>query len=432
MKFTAIILLATALRLFGLGTESFWFDEAWSAWLIEGTPQETVNRLVEKDAHPPLYYLLLSGWSTLAGTTESDLRALSVLFGVLTVAWLYRLVRRIISETAAVAAALLLAVSPFHVYFSQEARSYALVMLLCVIALDLLTADRLRQLPLALVTAALVYSHYMTVFFIASVGLWIVLARRDQFWRFAVAMIGAALFFAPWMGVAYKHLTLVHGSFWIPPVTPHRVVESLGELLVRFWGWPAYLFALWLLVMILARGAGRLVLLGWCLFAVPIILEILISFGRPLFYTRTFGYALVGAILLAAMAVDRLRFGRAWTLLLALTALPGLGWIHFKTEKEDWRGVARAIQERAHPQDFIVAEPVDVAVCLRYYKPAIPIVPLYEIPYIPHGIWVISRYGAPAGIDDTMNRSILSPGREFEYRRNGAEVIYFLRGPWHQ
>jgi len=104
-RLAAIILLATALRLYGIGVESFWYDESWSAWLIDGTPKDTIDRLATQDAHPPLYYLLLGAWSKVAGTNEAGLRTFSALLGVLSVMWLYRLVRRLVSERAADAAA---------------------------------------------------------------------------------------------------------------------------------------------------------------------------------------------------------------------------------------------------------------------------------------------------------------------------------------
>lgn len=422
-RLAAIVLLATALRLHGIGVESFWYDESWSAWLIDGTPKDTIDRLAAEDAHPPLYYLLLSGWSKLAGTNESGLRTFSALLGVLSVMWLYRLVRRLVSEPAADAASLLLAISPFHVYFSQEARSYALVTLLAIAALDLLTSERLRQVPLALVAAALVYSHYMTVFFLAAAGLWIFVARRDVFWKFCVAMVGAVVLFLPWAKIAWAHFTQVRVEFWIPPVTSQRVVESLGELLVRDWGSWAYLFILWLLVMLLGRGDRRTIALGWIVFAAPIVFEVLASFGRPLFYTRTFGYSLVGAILLAAMAVEK---RRALTLVLVLTSLHGLWWIYSHEEKEDWRGAANEIRAGIASGEVVVSHPPDVMTCVHPYRSAWPTAALDEIPADAKGVWLLLRHGRGG---DAFPRLDARFTRRSEFKRNGAELYHYTEAP---
>jgi outer membrane biosynthesis protein TonB len=91
--------------------------------------------IVRIDQHPPLYYALLHGWMRLVGDSEFAVRTLSALFGTLTVPVIYRLARRIAGKTAGLLAALILAVSPFHVRFAQEARMYTLLALEAALAL---------------------------------------------------------------------------------------------------------------------------------------------------------------------------------------------------------------------------------------------------------------------------------------------------------
>jgi hypothetical protein len=115
------------LRLLGLG----------GVILIRGGPGDLVGRLAHFDAHPPLYFLLVQAWS-IFGSSDAWLRALSVVFGVASIPLIHRLASRLGGPGAGLAAAAFLALSPYHVYYSREARSYALLGLLCVLSLDLL------------------------------------------------------------------------------------------------------------------------------------------------------------------------------------------------------------------------------------------------------------------------------------------------------
>jgi hypothetical protein len=65
-----MIAIGAVLRLWGLGAESLWQDEAWSWGLIQGSPKDLVLRLARFDAHPPVYFLCLQAWA-LFGSSES-------------------------------------------------------------------------------------------------------------------------------------------------------------------------------------------------------------------------------------------------------------------------------------------------------------------------------------------------------------------------
>jgi uncharacterized membrane protein len=83
------------------------------------------------DIHPPLYYALLQIWVALVGKSDVAIRLLSALIGTATIPVLYALARRLFDETrVAIFAAGVIALAPFHIYYSQEARMYGLVTLL--------------------------------------------------------------------------------------------------------------------------------------------------------------------------------------------------------------------------------------------------------------------------------------------------------------
>ncbi|MFN2109694.1 MAG: glycosyltransferase family 39 protein, partial [Anaerolineae bacterium] len=122
----AILLVATGLRFYHLDTQSFWNDEGNTARLVE----RSVALIIEGaagDIHPPGYYLLLHVWRVFAGESEFALRAFSALCGVLTVAVAAAAGRYVGGQRVSLGAALIMAFHPLAVYYSQEARMYALL-----------------------------------------------------------------------------------------------------------------------------------------------------------------------------------------------------------------------------------------------------------------------------------------------------------------
>jgi len=224
-----ILLLATFLRFHLLGAQSFWNDEGNSARLSE----RSISLIIEgtaSDVHPPLYYLALHGWRELVGETEFGLRALSAFAGILTVAMAMALGRQgnkgatigRLSPLIVAIAGLLAAVNPALVYYSQEARMYALLALLAAGAtwalLNWLGAGRRRSWPVTyvmLLTAGL-YTHYFFPAVVAVHGLIMALhwlrerarggrtGRQLLTWA-AIAAIAVALY-SPWVPVLLRQV----------------------------------------------------------------------------------------------------------------------------------------------------------------------------------------------------------------------------------
>ena len=117
----AIILLALLLRFYQIGQQSFWTDEVRSIWVFTRPKQ-----CLHFDMHGPLHAVLVVFWSIWGGLGTAWTRALSALIGAGTVPLFYVLVRRLGGARVALIASFLLAISPFHVWYSQEMRNYAL------------------------------------------------------------------------------------------------------------------------------------------------------------------------------------------------------------------------------------------------------------------------------------------------------------------
>jgi len=124
----ACILLAAAWRLARLDFQPLWWDEGWSVYFATVSVPDML-RLTAVDIHPPLYYLLLQGWTWLFGPGVWSVRLVSVLVGVAAVPVMYAVGRRLMGVRLGLIAAFLLAIAPLHIYYSQEVRMYGLVML---------------------------------------------------------------------------------------------------------------------------------------------------------------------------------------------------------------------------------------------------------------------------------------------------------------
>ncbi len=122
-----ITLIGGGLRVFLLGSKGLWLDETFSVWLANHGVDDMLHWIVKIDQHPPLYYLLLHYWIALKGDAPYYVRLLSVLFGAGTIPIIYLIGKRLSGAMMGVAAAVILAFSPFHIRFAQEARMYTLL-----------------------------------------------------------------------------------------------------------------------------------------------------------------------------------------------------------------------------------------------------------------------------------------------------------------
>ncbi|MBN1964730.1 MAG: glycosyltransferase family 39 protein, partial [Anaerolineae bacterium] len=217
-----VLVLAAGLRFHLLDAQSLWNDEGASVVMAGRTVGEILSNAAA-DIHPPGYYLLLAGWTRLAGTSEFALRALSALASVLTVACAIALACRLFGRPAGWLAGLLLALSTVAIYYAQETRMYALLGLLATAALWVLvewTTRTERQaghplrwlITLVLLNTAGLYTHYAYPFTMIAQGLIFVLwwlRRRDRraLGQYVAANALTLLLFAPWAGEAIRQVT---------------------------------------------------------------------------------------------------------------------------------------------------------------------------------------------------------------------------------
>ncbi len=250
----AILLVAAFLRFHRLEAQSFWHDEGNSARIAE----RSLDLIVEGaagDVHPPGYYILLHYWRGVLGESEFALRSLSVAAGLVLVAVTYLVGRYLFGEVVGLIAAFLGAISPFAVYYSQEARMYALLGALAALsalfAIRLVDgigsgqgADGTRRVwrgSLALLggyvlaNGAGLYTHYAFGFILVAhnvfFGVWWLVERRGDRvnWRsltaWMVAQAAVALLYLPWLPTA------LGATGWDPAGGGYELVPALLDVL---------------------------------------------------------------------------------------------------------------------------------------------------------------------------------------------------------
>ncbi len=216
-----VLLLATLLRFYRLDYQSYWNDEGNSR-AMTAKSVSAILRDSAADIHPPAYYLVLKAWAAFTGETEFALRSFSALTGIVLIALLYRLGLQYFNPTAALLAALLSAVNPFLIYYSQEARMYALLVTLGAASFGLF-AKWLKpsrgnwglEISYCFVTTLGLYTHYAFPFILlaqnlAALGDSVIYHRakwRPRLTQWFTLQFFTLLLFTPWLPTAYRQLS---------------------------------------------------------------------------------------------------------------------------------------------------------------------------------------------------------------------------------
>jgi len=171
-----ILITASAMRLYALGREALWCDEAYTALTARLPLGEMISRQLRTDDAPPFFYLLEMLVTSLAGTSEAAVRLVSAAAGILTVVLLLRWRDRCATASAFFGAAFV-AVAAYGVFHSRQARSYALLILLALVlvlsAKDLLLGRRRSGWWLAVSGVLLCLTHHVAVILVlTSLCLW--------------------------------------------------------------------------------------------------------------------------------------------------------------------------------------------------------------------------------------------------------------------
>ena len=446
----------------------------WRSYLQHDARPAGMSRVLRavylSDTSPPMYYVLLSGWTRTAGTSDTALRGFSIFCSLLSLFFVGRIALRV-GGRGALGPALILAVcNPFWSYYATEGRMYTLLLLLILAAADLtLSLDALpgwvarwRRLLLwsgwVLVAAAGMLTHYFYAFPLAGMWVWLVArgSRRSR-WEAVVGCMAVGLLILPWYRYVPEALAAWRVTAgWLewrpdgysPPWVPWRLFwayfSAMGE-----WGasWMADLVAS---LGLLLLGAGlfwtwrrravdgrRAVLWLWLVASVtgPLVFDL----WRGTYTGAVMRYGIGGlpaALLLASLGVVRLpRWGRAALLgVLLLAWFMPLRTMHHNHARsnEPYARVASYIDRNAGPDTVVVMHsiPSGVTSLARYMASDTPIYAwvgqLGERRVPGDAAALIERYPHVIFVD--LHAVGAEPVEEAYYRAHAGVVVEAKRG----
>jgi mannosyltransferase len=229
-----IIIAGLLLRVYDLGTESLWHDEAESIY-------ESTLSLKEISSHsnqPPLYFIILNWWIHLWGSGEIAIRSLSVIFGVLAILMTFLVGKELFNNRVGAIGSVLSAVSQFSIFYSQDARAYSLLLLLSLVSyyffIRILKRDKTWNYPCYfLATVLLGYTHIYGLFILSSqIVYFLIFWKKYKLQRvrlistFTVIIISLSPIV---ILLGHRVMSVAKSGFWIPRPSLMTLSETFLE-----------------------------------------------------------------------------------------------------------------------------------------------------------------------------------------------------------
>jgi 4-amino-4-deoxy-L-arabinose transferase-like glycosyltransferase len=369
--------------------------------------------LTQRDVNsniPPLYYVTVNAAlraGDAVGLADQDalLRLPSVLFGVLSIPFLFLVLQPLLGRSVASQAAIMMAISPFHVWYSQEARPYALLILLSLVALWCLQKALAQPGSLAwrgafaISAAAVAYCHTVGVAFLAFLMLYVLLRTTRGEWTSWAMTFGVTAFLllpAGWRLYTFPPLESANPEYSFSPIhvvygiwtfaTGYSLGPSLGELHRPDRG-RLLLHHLPLILPILAffailglGGAKELwqrsravlrILLLW--FVIPMAFAIVGSLVTVHPFNVRYGILSYPPFIAAiALGTEGLRARRmrsiAWLAIFVVSVVSLYGYLFLgRYSREDTRAAGQFLRAYAMPGDVVIASAPQTTPTLTYY-----------------------------------------------------------------
>ncbi len=371
---------AAVLRFATLGVQSYHHDEVVTASrILRGSFGHAMDAVGFSESAPPLYYALAWVWTQVTGTGEWGLRSLSAVFGVAIVPVGYLLGAELRGRRAGLWAAVLVAVNPMLLWYSQEARCYSLLALLSAVALlycvRAAAGGRRRDVLLfGLFSGLALATHYFAVFPLVAEVVYLVWRRRRAALPGLLLIAGFAAALAP---LAYHQMSAAHAEWIDEFALGHRLAEAVGAFVT---GETADIIGqpdrpqLWLLPLGLClasfallawrgdrddrRAAALPLAAGVAGLGIPLAVALL-SAGKDYVLARNLLPALVPLLVVVAIGVAAPRARRLGALLGTALAVYSLGFCIWASasqslQRPDWDGVAARIGEPHGPRATVL------------------------------------------------------------------------------
>jgi mannosyltransferase len=384
------VIAAAGPRLWGLGAQSLWYDEWLTTRAVDGGLGHLLRHVADREGITPTYFLMMWPWVRVFGDGEVALRALSALAGIATVPVAYAAALALDqSRRVARTAAVIVAVNPLLVWYSQEARPYSLLALAAAVSLlaygHARRGSRAALEAWAVAAAALVSLHYFGVFLMAAEAVALLVALRPRWRPVALALIPSVVVGLLLVPFAVRQHSHDVNRNWIAGFSlPVRIEEAAEGAVVgpsppfdRLWLAGAAVVALAAVLVATRTDAAdrRVALILAAIGAAAVIAPLGIALvGTDAFLSRYLIAALIPLALALAVGLGASRPaapGLVATAALAVVSIiavvtvardPGL-------QRPDWRAVAAAVDDAAGPRLVVVDVNGDQSGPLDHYLP---------------------------------------------------------------
>lgn len=437
-----ILIFSLVLRLINLN-QSLWLDEAINVNFANSLSfKELVLNYSLSDFHPPLHHIILKADILLFGTSEIAVRIPTIIFGLLTIYISYLIGKKLFEKTTALIASALLATSPLHIYYSQEARMYMLAAFLASLSVYFFISIIKKQNILNLVgfiisTVLMLYSDYLPYLMIPIYFLFIFFFKREYEKNilkiFFPAFILIILLVSPWFILFPKQLELGLSVAAASPTWANVVGSpSINNFFITFVKFTigrisndnnliyAMLFApvaifISLMFTFSVLRTSRLRFFVWIWFFLPIILGFTLAFIIPVFAYFRFIFVLPAFYLIIASGVNTLNINKISRTFLAVALAINLVsttiyLLNPRFHRENWKAATKYIHQQATESTIVLFESAETVAPFDYYNKG-----------------KVEAYGAFNGLSAEQNL-VKNKLKDLTTRKNKIFLFQYLSG----
>ncbi len=247
-----ILIVGSSLRLYELGKESFWIDEAATVYTTQQKASEIIDDIYTTTIHvpeyfddggtPPFYYVLANYWTKIIGLSEAKLRFLSVIFGTISIYLIFLIGKMIFNYKVGLVSAFIFSINYLHIYYSQEARTYSLVVFLTLLTVYFLL-NALKQkkahywIAYVLSSTLLIYTHYFGFFVLMFEFLFLLIfwkSYRKSLKSIILSGIGIFILYIPWIPALLRQIA---DREYLSIYLGKNIIYDLARIFVQLNSW---------------------------------------------------------------------------------------------------------------------------------------------------------------------------------------------------
>ncbi len=383
----SIIILSFFLRIYNLDGESLWYDEAMSIDISKKTISDIIY-VANVDAHPPLYYIILHFWIKIFGDSEFSVRFPSIIFGILSVYMIFKLGELIFNRNIGLLCSFILSISLYHIRYSQEARSYSLLVLLVLLSnyffIKILenrekNKEKDNTVGYIISSITMLYTHIFGLFYLLSHNIYYLISKKKNIKLKSWIVIQSIIlsFFILWLPFILGKIERSIGMRYIITLKTFPTFNSIYGTFKIFAGNEEILYIFIIAIIIglakLIKGNNEeytdkyIFILLWLF--LPIMVSIIISYTiGPLYMNRYFIGSFPALILLSSKSILEIKkISIIFILLIIVLQIPLIGAYYDDINKEQWRDVANYIKDNKKENDTLFLYPNFIRIPFSYY-----------------------------------------------------------------